>query len=105
MSEHIAKQSMVSGCETEASYRIDSEGFVESLLANKCADMFYLWVDHMWQVANEDGLYVHLRLDTAEIVTKEIGCIRILATEASMSELHFAPLIDAATGIAQLALI
>jgi hypothetical protein len=65
---------MVTGCEQEASYWIDtSEGFTERLLEMTTApDTFYICTDHMNDL-DLDGSYRHLRIDTGEIYQFEIG--------------------------------
>jgi hypothetical protein len=75
MTEHIAKMCDVKGCDTEASYWIDtSEGFVESLLDGQPNDTFYLCLDHQYALRHEDSeSYAHLRIDTGEIIELEIG--------------------------------
>jgi hypothetical protein len=73
--KHVPAYCMVNGCKDEASYWIDTEdGFVESLLTNGAPSTFYLCADHMTQIVkDETGGYQYLRIDTGEIVSKEIG--------------------------------
>jgi hypothetical protein len=72
--EHVRKDCMVEGCEDEASYWIENAGFVETLLADKLPDTFYLCVNHQYELMNQEtGLYHHLRIDTGEILKFEIG--------------------------------
>jgi hypothetical protein len=74
MAKHIVKMCDVEGCETEASYWIDTtEGFVENLLHHEPKTTFYLCLDHQYVLMNGNGMYAHLRLDTGEIDELEIG--------------------------------
>jgi hypothetical protein len=75
MTEHIAKECNIMGCDSEASKWIDtSEGFVETLLLTaKAPDAFYLCTGHASAIANEDYEYVHLRIDTGEFGTYQIA--------------------------------
>ena len=77
MSEHIAKQCMVKGCEAEATHWIDvTEGFCERLTYADAPDTFYLCIDHQYEINGKDerdGGYLHLRIDTGEIIWIEIG--------------------------------
>jgi hypothetical protein len=76
--EHVAKQCMVAGCDAEARYWFDaSEGFCESLLkTTSTPGIFFLCLDHQDELNakdDNDGGYVHLRIDTGEIDWKEIA--------------------------------
>ena len=78
MTEHVPKNCDITGCRLEASYWIDTaEGFIENLLKTQQAvDTFYLCVSHqsgLMSHGDNDGFYVHLRIDTGEITTHEIG--------------------------------
>ena len=77
MTEHIPKQCMVSFCKAEATYWIEtSKGFCESLLTPPPPETFYLCIDHQYELNGNDendGGYVHLRVDTGELYWIEIG--------------------------------
>ena len=68
---------MVSECDTEATYWIDAtKGFCESLLDSSSPSTFYLCIDHQYELNGKDeqeGGYVHLRVDTGELDWIEIG--------------------------------
>jgi hypothetical protein len=75
MSEHVPQQCGVKDCEQEASYWIDTEGFVEPMIES-APETFYLCTDHQYELEGkdeQDGGYVHLRVDTGEIRWFEIG--------------------------------
>ncbi len=72
--KHVPKFCMVADCKVEASYWIDSEGFVEALMSEPAPETFYLCSDHMTKVVNDEtGNYHHLRIDTGEIFEMEIA--------------------------------
>jgi hypothetical protein len=78
MTEHVPKNCDITGCRLEASYWIDTaEGFIENLLkTQEAADTFYLCLSHQSDLMSHGdnaGFYVHLRIDTGEITTHEIG--------------------------------
>jgi hypothetical protein len=72
MTEHVPKHCDITGCREEASYWIDTaEGFIENLLKTQQAvETFYLCLNHQSDLmshGDNDGFYVHLRIDTGEI--------------------------------------
>jgi hypothetical protein len=78
MTKHVPKHCDITGCQEEASYWIDTaEGFIENLLKTQQAvDTFYLCVSHqsgLMSHGDNDGFYVHLRIDTGEITEHEIA--------------------------------
>ena len=78
--QYAAEKCTIGGCGQEAVYWIDTtEGFVERLLTTATApDTFYLCRDHYNEVANDDGEYVHLRIDTGELIHFETGVLLML---------------------------
>ena len=73
--KHIPVHCMVAGCKDEASYWIDAEeGFLETLMGITAPKTFYVCVDHMNDLQNEeDGNYHHLRIDTGEVFVFEFA--------------------------------
>lgn len=65
---------MVSGCNSEADYRIDTEeGLAESLLTGGAPDTFNLCAAHMSAIGDDyGGHHIHLHVDTGGIIDKEI---------------------------------
>jgi hypothetical protein len=72
--EHIEKRCDIHGCQEEAEYWIDTDnGFIEQLMANRSnTGTFYLCGNHKCDIS-EDEVYRHLRIDTGEVWTLEIG--------------------------------
>jgi hypothetical protein len=73
--EHVPKDCSIEGCQDEATHWIDtSEGFYEGLSGIDTPETFYICDSHKGFLANpEDEMYYHLRIDTHEMETFEIG--------------------------------
>ena len=76
MTDHVPQFCGVKDCKREATYWIETEGFVEPLIDGSVPRTFYLCIDHQYQLDGKDEWecgYVHLRLDTGEVHWFEIG--------------------------------
>lgn len=65
--KHIQKNCMIDACPIEADNWIDMRDITNRV------ETFYLCEEHTIKLINESGEYIHLNVDTGEIITKEIA--------------------------------